>query len=237
MNYSIICYNHLQRPFGYKPNTELLCRRVWVLWANTVTSTAPVATCSPALERARIQIPSHSHLLGDNSTNDSSVDKAGPFVSLLPDLIQSSAREKPDVTRHCHLPAGAASSGALQTLQSSPEGQSSSHLPGTSIWVEFGSPKHGLPPASFHLASIPPCLHFTRVGSPPSLVSWKELRSLCCCLHGLTSCSTKGCTSNDVFRDLCKINQMKKCRWTYKCHQGMWQYLILLSIKPFLSAS
>lgn len=46
-----------------------------------------------ALERARMQIPSGSHLLGDNSTNDSSVDKAGPFVTLLPDLIQSSARE------------------------------------------------------------------------------------------------------------------------------------------------
>lgn len=28
-----------------------------------------------------------------------------------------------------------------------------------------------LPPASFHPASIPPSLHFSRVGSPPSLVS------------------------------------------------------------------
>lgn len=176
-----------------------------MVWANIDTSTVPVATCFPALERARMHIPSRSRLLGDNSTNDSTVDKAGPFVSLLPDLIQSSAREEPDVTRHCHLPTGPASSGPLQTLQCSPEGQSSFHLPGISICVEFGSPKDGLPTTSFHPTSIP-SLHFTRVGSPPSLVSWKELRSLCCCLHGLTSHTTKGCTSNVVFRDLCKIN-------------------------------
>lgn len=126
-------------------------------WANTDTSTVPVATCSPALERARMHIPSCSHLLGDNSTNDSSVDKERPFVSLLPDLIQSSAREEPDVTRHCHLPTGAASS-----------------------------------------ASIPPSLHFTRMGSPPSLVSWQELRSLCRCLHDLTSCSTHQMGSSGI---------------------------------------
>lgn len=86
-----------------------------------------------------MQIPSCSHFLGDNSTNDSSVDKAGPFVRLLPDLIQSSAREEPDVTRHCHLPTGAASSGPLQTLQFSPEGPESfpfaRHINLGGIWV------------------------------------------------------------------------------------------------------
>ncbi|EOB06572.1 hypothetical protein Anapl_08580 [Anas platyrhynchos] len=59
-----------------------------------------------ALARAGIQIPSRSHLLGDNSTNDGSVDKAGPFISLLPDLIPSSAvNDAPGVTCPEGLPA------------------------------------------------------------------------------------------------------------------------------------
>lgn len=127
-----------------------------MVWANTDTSTAPAATCSSALERARMQIPSHCHWPGDNSTHEGSVGKAGPFVSLL----LTSFRAQLERT-WWHQALSPASSGPLQTLQCSPEGQSSFHLPGASIWVEFGSPRHGLPPASFHPTSTPPSLQFS----------------------------------------------------------------------------
>lgn len=168
------------------------------------------------MARAGIQIPSRSHLLGDNSANDVSVDKAGPFISLLPDLIQSSARDDTlGVTRPCRLSSGAASSGPLQTLQCLQRGQALSIYQARQLELNVGhqSRTHSAKnteaarPALLQPSSIPPGLCFPGTEGPPSLGSCKKLSPLCCCcLHALTSCSTKGHTPHVALRDVCSVN-------------------------------
>lgn len=167
--------------------------------------------------RAGIQIPSRSHLPGDNSTNDGSVDKARPFISLLPDLIQSSARDDAlGVTGRCRLPSGAASSGPLQTLQCLQRIRALSICQAHQFELNVGHPSmthrakkaEAVLPVSLQPSSVPPGLRLPGAESPPSLDSCKKARALrcCCCLHGLTSCSTTGCTPNVALRDVCSIN-------------------------------
>lgn len=206
-------YNLLHTLFGYKPETQLFCRRMYVVWVNSHLQGSCSHLLSSFGKRAGIQIPSRSYLLGDNSTNDSSVDKAGPFISLLPDLIQGPARDDALVsldTAPCPqgLPALQTLCRTLQTLQCLQTGRALSNCQAHQFELNVGHPSmmhsaknvKAVPPASLQPSSIPPGLHFPGAESPPSLCSCKKLTPLCCCccccLHDLTSCSTKGDTAN-----------------------------------------
>lgn len=233
-------YNLLHTPFGHKPETQLFCRRMYVVWVNSHLQGSCSHLLSSFGKRAGIQIPSRSYLLGDNSTNDSSVDKAGPFISLLPDLIQGPARDDALVsldTAPCPqgLPALQTLCRTLQTLQCLQTGRALSNCQAHQFELNVGHPSmmhtaknvKAVPPASLQPSSIPPGLHFPGAESPLSLCSCKKLSPLCCCccLHDLTSCSTKGDTANV---------QMKLLQMKY--HQGTWHYLIVLIIRPWFSA-